>query len=332
MDTYSNQLCFPSRRSTNPLLNIVFLSTQCLFPLVSRSLEDVLDSLVPVEHPVGCKRKNTLTPGKEDLIEPAHKHQRSVEHDGAQNITSTLLEQATQDGTVASDNQPGLPRVDGEKVNGYHQDPLDVEKVGSDGSGFENIVSDTGPEKAPCTDAFNLFSSSYLTEQLQPPSKGVQDIDGVMPVLSSHCGALRVSGAEDNCGITPEEGAVVSNQSSCKNENMSSHHNAQAGRTPLSTCKHADNSQSDTEDKASVEVMKTSELFTLPSQLFWRNSENLCWLDSMLVALVNCKSLKRCRPKAEPQRSSVWRLIREYEDICHAVQGHQHSSSGESAT
>lgn len=293
-----------------------------------------MDSLVPVEPPVGCKRKNTLTPGKEDAIEPAHKRQRSIKADGAQNITSLLLGQAEQDGTPASDNQPGLPRVDGERVNGYHQDPLDVEEEGGDGSGFEDIVSDTGPEKAPCTDVFNLFSSSYFPENLQPPSKDVLDIDGVMPVLSSQssqCGTLRVAGAEDNCGTTPEEGAVVSNQSTFKDENMSPHHDAQSGRTPLSTCKHADNSQPDPEDKASVEEMKTSELFTLPRQLFWRNSENLCWLDSMLVALVNCKSLKKCRPEAEPQRSPVWRLIREYEDICHAVQGRQHSSRGKSA-
>uniref|UniRef100_H3BW28 USP domain-containing protein n=1 Tax=Tetraodon nigroviridis TaxID=99883 RepID=H3BW28_TETNG len=59
----------------------------------------------------------------------------------------------------------------------------------------------------------------------------------------------------------------------------------------------------------------------------WQNSASLCWLDSMLVALVNCKSLKKSRPDVEPRQSTVWRLIREHEDVGSAVQGHRQTGS-----
>ncbi|MEQ2314685.1 hypothetical protein AMECASPLE_014718 [Ameca splendens] len=67
----------------------------------------------------------------------------------------------------------------------------------------------------------------------------------------------------------------------------------------------------------------SDELVSVPKQLLWKNSDSLCWLDSLLVVLVNCKSLRKLGLEHEPQRSSVWRLLREHEAICAAVQAHQ---------
>lgn len=279
-------------------------------------------SLVPVDHLVGCKRKNAFALGKENPPEPTHKRLRLNE----QNMTGMVLNQAEQDAPTISVVQTGLSRADAEKVNGYHREPLDVEKVGCNAPGCEDIVLCKGTEKAPCTESFHLLTSS---EHLQTP-KDLLNIDGVLPVLSSHCGALSGSGFEDNSRSPTKTASIhstaVSNQ--FKDGTLSSQHKAQQDQTSLSACKHFDNIQSDPEDTTSVEDIKSSELLPLPDQLFWCNSENLCWLDSMLVALVNCKSLKKCRPAVEPQHSSVWQLIREYEDICTAVQGHQQSGSG----
>lgn len=267
-------------------------------------------SLVPVDHPVGCKRNNKLAPGKDNLIEPALKRQRSNEPD-AQNIPSALLSQAEQD----------APTVAEGKVNGYHRDSLAVEKVKSDAPGFEDVVLATGPEKGPCTEAFNLPG------HLQPPSKDLLSVGGVTPVPSSPCGGLGASGVEDvsrgPLDTLDRHSCVVSNQPLFKEETIPSQHNAQSEHTSLSARKPVDNSESD-----AVEETKTLELCPFPSQLFWCNSANLCWLDSMLVALVNCKRLKKCRPEVEPRQSTVWRLMREYEDICSAIQGHQQSGSG----
>lgn len=290
----------------------VILSMQCLFPLVSQSLEDVLARLVPVDHPVGCKRNNSFAPGKEDLTEPARKRQRSNEPN-AENIPSTLLTQAEQDG----------PTVAEEKVNAYHGDALAVEKVRSDTPGFEDVVLAVGAEEGPCTEAFNLPG------HLQSPSKDLLTVDDVTPVPSSPCGGLRASGVGDVFPAPSEtlnrHNGAVSNQSLFKDETVSSQANAQSEHTSLSAWKQVDDSQSD-----AVEEIKTSELSPFPSQLFWSNTANLCWLDSMLVALVNCKSLKRRRPEVEPRQSGVWRPIREFEEICSAIQGHQQSGSGKS--
>lgn len=285
---------------------------QCLFPLVSQSLEDVLARLVPVDHPIGSKRNNSFAQRTEDLGEPARKRQRSNEPD-AEAIPSTLLNQAEQDAPTAAE------RI----VNGYHRDASAIEKVGSDAPGFQHDVLSVGPEKGPCPEAFTLPG------HLQPPSEDLLVVDDVTPVPSSPCGGLRASGLEDAFRAPAEtldrHNSAISNQLLFKDETVSAQATAQSEHTPLSECRQVDNSQS-----GPVDEIKTSELLPFPSQLFWCNTANLCWLDSMLVALVNCKSLKKCRPKVEPRQSTVWRLIREYEDICSAIQGHRLSASGKS--
>lgn len=96
----------------------------------------------------------------------------------------------------------------------------------------------------------------------------------------------------------------------------------------ITTCKDIGGIKSGTEDLTSTKITESEELVPVPDQLFWSNSSNLCWLDSLLVALVNCKSLRKCTPKDEPQQSSIWRLMRGYEDICGTIQVHQQTGRG----
>lgn len=280
-----------------------------------------MSSLVPVDHPVESKRKNTFTLGREDPIEPDHKRERLSD-----NIAGSFLNQAEQDApAVSGAQQTSLSRADVEKVNGHHREPLDVE-LGSSAPGVEG---QTGPEKVPCsTEALDLLTSSYLPEERQPLPRDLLNVDSVPPVLSPHSGALGAAEVGES-SRSPHETlnvhtAVVAKQP-FKDETIASQPKAQPGQTH----QHLDNIQPDPEDEASVEEIKSADLLPLPGQLFWSNSENLCWLDSILVALVNCKSLKRCRPAVEPQRSPVWRLLRDYEDICCAIQGRQQSARGE---
>ncbi|XP_056140374.1 SUMO-specific isopeptidase USPL1 isoform X2 [Lampris incognitus] len=83
------------------------------------------------------------------------------------------------------------------------------------------------------------------------------------------------------------------------------------------------------DDVPSKPVMTTTmsdqpeDFVSVPSQLFWRNNNNLCWLDTLLVAVVNCQSLRSSKPKDEPQHSSVWQLIRKYDEVCGTVKAHQ---------
>lgn len=294
------------------------LSTQCLFPLVSRSLEDVLAGLVPVDHPVGSKQKNTFALGREEPIEPDHKRKRLND-----NVAGTLLKQAEQAAPGASAGQQTCSsRADAERVHGCHGEPLPVE-LGSEAPAVEDIVLDNGPEQAPCsTEAFNLLPSSYLPEQQQPVPQDLLNVGRALPELCPHGGAPRVSEGGHVSGGPREaldlHGAAVASGS------FKAGAQAPLGQAALPAHKHLE-VQPDPEDEASVEELKSSDLLPLPGQLFWSNSENLCWLDSLLVALVNCKSLRRCRPAVEPQRAPVWRLLRDYEDICSAVRGPQPS-------
>ncbi|XP_037124767.1 SUMO-specific isopeptidase USPL1 [Syngnathus acus] len=56
-----------------------------------------------------------------------------------------------------------------------------------------------------------------------------------------------------------------------------------------------------------------------PGHLFWKNAHNLCWLDVLLVLLVNCQSLRRRKAQHEPQRAAIWRLMNGYDSVCRAL-------------
>uniref|UniRef100_A0A3Q1FHX4 Ubiquitin specific peptidase like 1 n=1 Tax=Acanthochromis polyacanthus TaxID=80966 RepID=A0A3Q1FHX4_9TELE len=216
---------------------------QCLFPLVTQSLEDVLASLDPVEPAAGNKRKNASSLETEELIKPSVKRLRSSEPQdlGPQSIADTPVNPAER-GTVntVTNGQHAAPKADGEQVNGYHKECPLAETTGCDDTWTE--------DKSPAVD--------------------------------------------------------------------------------ITGCKYTGSIKSKSEDLSFTSVTESEELVSVPKQLFWRNSDSLCWLDSLLAALVTCRSLRKRKPKSEPQRSTVWRLMREYDDICAAVQVHQQTGKG----
>lgn len=287
-------------------------------------------SLVPVEPAIGNKRKNALALEKQELIKPARKRLRSSELDrlGPQIITEALVSQAEHGAVnIVSDGQYGSLKTDGEKLNGYHRDS----SVGE-------------------TDGFAPPTSLVSTGHLQSSSDALLTTDCVEPALSPHCGALGVSEVEGDfrqvrsppealnkrC-ILDHNQSFFANAKSCSTEinALSPQHNAQTATTGqkslaagVPSCKDIKGIQSETEDLSSTTITESVELVPIPNKLFWRNNNNLCWLDSMLVALVNCRSLRKCKPEDEPQQSSVWQLIRGYEDICAAIQVHQQPGRG----
>lgn len=301
------------------------LSTQCLFPLVSRSLEEVLASLVPVDRPVGCKRKSTFPVGREEPLEAAHKSQRLNE-----NIARSFLSREEQDAPAVTGGNHG----DVNHVHGHHRGSLDA-GLGSPAPGLEDVVVDQRPERVPCSaEAFNPLRPSCSPERLQPP-RDLLNTGGVLPELPPRRaapGASEVGGISQSPRETLNPHSAVVGSRSFRDEAASWPHAAQLGHASFSARRHFGDIEPGPEDDAGVEEAEASDLLPLPGRLFWCNRENLCWLDSVLVALVNCRSLKRCRPAAEPQRSSIWRLIGEYQDICAAVQGRRQSGGGTSGT
>ncbi|XP_070773619.1 SUMO-specific isopeptidase USPL1 [Enoplosus armatus] len=308
---------------------------QCLFPLVSRSLEDVLASLVPVEPTVGHKRKNTSALEKEELIEPINKRLRSSKLDtlGPQSVTNTLIGQAEHDAANVVSNIVAAPKTDGEKVNGYHRDSPVAETTRWESRQDEDDVLDKEPENAACTDGFARPTCKASAGHPQCSSDALSTAAGDEPALSPHGGAEDdVRQVKSPPELLNRHSSLDSSQSFLTNDDIHSteintpspQHNEQTARTEqksrtadIATCKYVGDIKSETED------LSAEELVPVPNKLFWRNSDNLCWLDSLLVALVNCKSLRKCKPKDEPQCSPVWQLMRGYEDVCAAIQVHQ---------
>lgn len=320
---------------------------QCLFPLVSRPLEDVLASLVPVEPTVGNKRKNALALEEEELIKPAHKRLRSSQLNslGPLSSSDTLIGQSEHAAVkTGSNGQYASPKTDGEKVNAYYTDPPVAGTKEQELPQDEDDVLDKTPGNVACKDSFSPLTCSDTAGHLQCSSDASLTADSHEAVLSPHCGAAVISEVEDDLRqvksplrITNKSWSPDSNKSFCTNKDVDStethtpspqynEQTASTGQTSLNniyTCEDIGGIKSQSEDLSTTTITELEELVPVPNRLFWTNSDSLCWLDSLLVALVNCKSLRKCKLKDEPRQSSVWQLMREYDNVCAAIQVHQ---------
>ncbi|XP_071767895.2 SUMO-specific isopeptidase USPL1 [Centroberyx gerrardi] len=343
---------------------ILCTNPECLFPLVSRPLEDVLANLVPVEPSTGGKRKNPPAFENEELIAPSPKRLRSNGDDSPmlQSVTDTLNSQAEPaDIKAISNGQHPAPKTEVDKLNGHHKDSdcpvteTTAQESLQDKTEKAAAVLEKEPENAACTDGLSSPMCFASARQLDAhcSSEGLLTTDGGVPVLSPHQNAIGTSEVEDeelidspeaSCGpcnldssqsgftngvVDPTEINTLSPQHSKQPTKME-----QKARTVdsnmISTCKNKVGIKSEPEDLSPTTIMMSEEpdeLVSVPPGLFWRNKDNLCWLDALLVALVNCKNLRKSKPKDEPQQSSVWQLITEYDEACADVDAHQQTGT-----
>uniref|UniRef100_A0A4W5JG80 USP domain-containing protein n=1 Tax=Hucho hucho TaxID=62062 RepID=A0A4W5JG80_9TELE len=77
------------------------------------------------------------------------------------------------------------------------------------------------------------------------------------------------------------------------------------------------------------EVISTAELVPVPGpHLFWRNENSLCWLDTLLVALVHLRTLRDRRPTKRPTVGQpVWDLCERYNWACGLITAYQHTGA-----
>ncbi|XP_042167070.1 SUMO-specific isopeptidase USPL1 isoform X2 [Oncorhynchus tshawytscha] len=77
------------------------------------------------------------------------------------------------------------------------------------------------------------------------------------------------------------------------------------------------------------EVISTDELVPVPGpHLFWRNEHSLCWLDTLLVALVHLHTLRDRRPTKRPTVGQpVWDLCESYNRACGLITAYQHTGA-----
>ncbi|XP_048035835.1 SUMO-specific isopeptidase USPL1 isoform X1 [Megalobrama amblycephala] len=85
--------------------------------------------------------------------------------------------------------------------------------------------------------------------------------------------------------------------------------------------------QDEDEEILGIDVdMESSELVPVQPHLFWKNEDNLCWLDSLLVMLVYCKTIREtpCQnvklidklTSVPCSNSAVWNLCSTYDKTC----------------
>lgn len=306
---------------------------QCLFPLVSQPLEDVLASLVPAEPTVRSKRKNALALETE---EPDNaKRQRSDESDshGPVVFTETHTGQEVCNERIVVNGQHSTTETDDGKENGRHRVWAVQESttIPAEGGFMEGKPENgAGTEDSPSTSAgvSSLNSPSALAADGEEPQR-TPDHESLCPskvesdsrpatntiqllhqriVSDSSCSSLTNEDARASKICAPslqEEAATVGREK-------------KTVTTDIGNCEGTRDVKVETAGPSQSQEPKA-----LVGQPFWRNSDNLCWLDALLVVLVNCNSLKAFKPKDEPQKSAVWRLMQEYANICASLETQQ---------
>uniref|UniRef100_A0A8C7H5I0 USP domain-containing protein n=1 Tax=Oncorhynchus kisutch TaxID=8019 RepID=A0A8C7H5I0_ONCKI len=76
-------------------------------------------------------------------------------------------------------------------------------------------------------------------------------------------------------------------------------------------------------------LISTGELVPVPGpHLFWKNEYSLGWLDTLLVALVHCRTLRDRRPIKRPTVGQpVWDLCERYDRACSLSTAYQHTGA-----
>ncbi|CAL8363193.1 unnamed protein product [Lota lota] len=341
---------------------------QCLYPLVSRPLEDVLAELVPVKTQIGVKKNGQVLPSK-DIAVPPPKRLRS-------NGDEQALEAA--DSFVTEEEPPAI-EVDGMELNVLRdtcekalrgrppsEGPISSEAAcqgeGAKDKSDDVLVPTWSPSK-PTAGETALASASPLSSEgvcgaigaasavFAPRHASVVKDGTPGDVLFRQANGplrdgLRPCSLDSNQGGEPFEDPVDSVLALAPaNEPMAQKpwlldSDGTSMLTGATTNEIKPEALSPTLEQADPKTSPVNvpprlmeagppkepeKLVSPPPRLFWRNSDNLCWLDTLLVALVNCKSLRDHGPSDRPQKSPIWELITKYDEVCAAVQAHQHT-------
>lgn len=248
---------------------------------------------MPVEPTVGSKRKTLVALENEDFVKPVNKRLRTEGHDEEQQPIPDTAVDPPECAVVntATNGQHEANGTDREQVNGQLEE-VEEEPL-TDALSDEASVRDSPQSERHVVEKEPESSSSTNGSGLATDDAG--QVENPPEVLNGHCG-------QDSTPITDED-----------------NHSAAT-----------DEQQVEQESPAAdIALKEPDELVPVPGQLFWGNSDNLCWLDSVLVALVKCKSLRTCRPADEPTQPAVWQLMRTYEEVCASMLTHQQTGKGE---
>lgn len=182
----------------------------------------------------------------------------------------------------------------------------------------------------------NISSLSDVDEASSPSKRSREEKLGVLSDVPEPCGA------DVNDGTVPDdtvetqmftdEQSILGNTDSIYGTEEQHPEDLPAAATheDLDLC-DKDDSVSSTQDEVEEIIgmdvdVESSELVPVKLHLFWKNEDNLCWLDSLLAMLVNCRTIRETpcqnvkltdKLTSVPSCSSaVWNLCSTYDKTC----------------
>ncbi|XP_077402044.1 SUMO-specific isopeptidase USPL1 isoform X2 [Vanacampus margaritifer] len=273
---------------------------QCLFPLVSRPLEDVLASLVPAETAAGGRKRKTLSQveNKDDYQEVKVKRLRSDQPHAYAGSTvpnghhRAAVTRAELSGGVSGPPQDGAPHRTAARTAAGSACRLSEENASSPFSAAPQTDKDDGDTERLGKVAGETGDACH---QLRSVPEG--PVDAPKEPVASRVEPVDSPGQRVDRFLVSVDVPEKRVETSTESVNQPSEELA-------------------------------NELVGIPAEpdggappcLFWKNTRNLCWLDVLLVVLVNCGSLRRRKPQHEPPRAAVWRLMSGYDGACDALQ------------
>lgn len=273
-----------------------------------------MTSLVPVEAATENKRKSPLTIDEQPPSTLSPKRQRVNEQYNPWSTISQPSEDNNGQNTVKSYKSNSIETPE-ENISGTVCSPdtnllkeKDILGKGLDDTASSNVQNvpitlDTGVQES---------SQSCPTEQ----------------VLSSQDDKLK----ENSCyksSVGLDRDSSLSDGGSFQNNILPEKTETNGSTKPVLPTEDASLAEvfrSETKETSSTETNK-EKLVPVPAEIFWRNKENLCWLDSLLVALVNLKSLRTLKPKDNPGQSPIWTLLMGHNEACADIQSQQQTDT-----
>ncbi|XP_016409246.1 SUMO-specific isopeptidase USPL1-like isoform X1 [Sinocyclocheilus rhinocerous] len=183
----------------------------------------------------------------------------------------------------------------------------------------------------------NISSLSDVDEASSPSKRSREEKLGILSVVPEPCCA------DVNDGTLPDD--TVETQMFTDEQSMLGKTDsingteeqhpedlpAAVAHEDLDLCDKKDDCVSSTQDEVEEIVgmdvdVESSELVPVQPHLFWKNEDNLCWLDSLLAMLVNCRTIREtpCQnvkltdklTSVPSSSSAVWNLCSTYDKTC----------------
>lgn len=193
----------------------------------------------------------------------------------------------------------------------------------------------------------NISSLSDVDEASSPSKRSREEKLGVLSAVPEPCGADVSDGTLPDDTVETQmftdEQSILGNTDSINGTEEQHPEDLPAAATheDLDLCDKEDDSVSSTQDEVEEIVgidVESSELVPVQPHLFWKNEDNLCWLDSLLAMLVNCRTIRETpcqnvkltdKLTSVPSCSSaVWNLCSTYDKTCSYLKSKEQQCEG----